>query len=76
MSNDKPEECEFCGWPTDELSESGYGPRKPWLCEVCRHTPAGNAARSQVNRYGDIAPALQAISWGTNRILDEIRRRP
>lgn len=85
----KPEECENCGWETDELTETdcyarGHrtGPMSPddekefaWLCDVCRSTFAGTAFQYP-RQYADQAAVLQTIAWGINRILHEIRTAP
>ncbi|HZP94299.1 MAG TPA: hypothetical protein VFB20_15670 [Burkholderiales bacterium] len=38
---EKPEACEFCRWPTAELTyyDAGDG---GWLCHICASTPTGN----------------------------------
>ena len=82
----KSEECDSCGWPTEELTEvdayartKGHGPFTPddqkewaWLCEVCRSSYAGNAYLYPRNYDDDIV--LRTIAWQTNAILDAIAK--
>ena len=79
---EKSEECDSCGWETDALTECsawartrGHGPNTPdeqkqwgWMCEVCRHTMAGNAY-CYPDQYSDSA-VLRTVAWGINYLAD------
>jgi ribosomal protein L37AE/L43A len=76
---EKPEDCNNCGWETDELKECDAYARVQgddektwaWLCDICRNTYAGNAylyPRQYENR-----DVLAMLAWGINRVLAEIR---
>lgn len=84
----KSEECDCCGFPTPELEEvdaygrtPGHGPFTPddekqwaWLCHVCRNTHVGNIYRYPRNYQSGDFIIGSAINYGTNLILDEIRK--
>lgn len=82
----KGDECDSCGWETDELEEvdcyariRGLGPLSPddqkcwaWMCKVCRSTLVGNAYQYP-NQYDD-KDVLRTIAWGINYLSDQIKR--
>jgi len=83
-----PEACDACGYETADLTEkdayarvAGAGPFTPenekmwgWLCDVCRNTMVGNAWLYPRNYDPMLLNLGSAINYGTNLILDEVRK--
>lgn len=73
--DEKPEECDFCGYPTEKLEFYKYSHadvENAWLCEVCASTAAGTAYHFP--RQYDQKEIMKQISFCANMILERIER--
>lgn len=87
--NEKTDECESCGFETDELEEvnayartQGAGPFTPadehqwaWMCLVCRSTLAGNTFLYPNQYDGNTSVLAASLCWGINYIASLIKEK-
>lgn len=66
--DEKPEECSFCSYETEALTESDYG----WICNVC-FSSVNSALFYSQHKDNDLA---RQISYCTNMILEAVSNKP
>jgi C4-type Zn-finger protein len=75
-----PEECDCCGFPTDDLTfyeadriKKNRGIAARWLCELCACTMTGNAHGYPEQYPGQVA-ILKTVCYVCNVIRRDIAR--
>lgn len=76
---DKSEECDFCGFVTDELQAFDHrggtsvrlGGETMWLCDLCASTPASSAHEFPAHYKGEVA-IMKTICYVGNVLLAAI----
>jgi len=73
---EKPEECDFCGYETEDLhyAEGIAGQKEGWLCNLCYSTQCGNVFLYPTQYDYESHTILKALAQCTHLILDAIEK--
>lgn len=73
-TDEKPEECDCCGYETTALEFFDLPPRRPqWLCALCSGSFASTAV-DYPHHFHDGGMTVKTICYVANVILDAIRK--
>ena len=74
--SDKPSECQFCGYETDDLIESTSNRKTQepeWLCSLCYGNGAVYNSRlgNRLDEWNLLMAILQSAHWIVDQLKEE-----